>query len=219
MGFPELLVVGETSSVDFLALAKVGGDELLQQLLEIAGGVLPPVFLAPGQALQIPSLVFQKSCGYFLTFCSWSETEEELKLPDKSFLPESKTMTANIFLSIAKKVQEATSTSLSLPRFAQGHLIVGPSVTLLLNYWAFSLDPGPSACNNLGILLATTPWSITQYSDSQRPSFAVDMGRAYYKKGMEFDPEHPHLLTNMGSLLKETGDIEGAIQLSVFNTR
>lgn len=215
LGFPELETEGN-QSVDFLALARAGGDELLQTLLEESGGTFPPIFLTPDQALRIPSLVFMASRGYFPSLCSWSNMEERLKPPHKDSTTESNDMTANIFLSIAKKLQESASRSITITRFSSGQLVTGPSAILLLYYWAFALSPSPSACNNLGIILSTTAWSIAQPSDSQHRPFVVDIGKSYYEKGIERDPGHPHLLTNMGSLLKETGDLDGAIELSQF---
>ncbi|KAA8916078.1 hypothetical protein TRICI_001729 [Trichomonascus ciferrii] len=58
----------------------------------------------------------------------------------------------------------------------------------------------------MGILLASMP-SEPGGADSKR------LALEYYKYGLSLDPKHPHLYTNLGSLLREQGKTDDAIQI------
>ncbi|KAI0124430.1 glycosyl transferase family 41-domain-containing protein [Xylariales sp. AK1849] len=131
--------------------------------------------------------------------------------------------TSNSLLSLAKIFQDGMSNGGSAP----GLLRQPPGVDdiLALYYLSLSLLESPSTANNVGILLA----SVQQSSAAQPPSgmessanppipgilpgSGLDLALAYYKYGLSLDPKHVHLHTNLGSLLKDIGQLDLAIQM------
>ncbi len=88
---------------------------------------------------------------------------------------------------------------------------------LLLYYLSLVLNPSPSTANNIGILIssmsvlpekqfATGLNSNSNGNDvNNRYGLIKQLALEYYKYGLSIDPNHPHLYTNLGSLLKEQG--------------
>ena len=94
---------------------------------------------------------------------------------------------------------------------------VPPSLSLLLPlyYAALSLNPTASTCNNLGILLSSIP-TVTNVLDTTGQVQQVNgqsLAMQYYSHGLYLDPCHPHLYTNLGSLLKDLGHLNEAIKM------
>ncbi|KAK9447958.1 glycosyl transferase family 41-domain-containing protein [Limtongia smithiae] len=77
---------------------------------------------------------------------------------------------------------------------------------LPMYYLSLALHPSPSTANNIGILLA-----------SLAPAFPVPHEHAlaleYYRYGLSLDSRHPHLYTNLGSLLKDQGRLADAVTM------
>ncbi|MCJ1405403.1 hypothetical protein MMC11_008631 [Xylographa trunciseda] len=131
--------------------------------------------------------------------------------------------TSNSLLSLAKIYQDGMSTtgaSTSCPKAASGvHDI------LALYYLSLSLQPSPSTANNVGILLA----SVQQTAPSKHlarlkspqipnipgvmPGSGIGLALAYYNYGLNLDSRHAHLYTNLGSLLKDIGQLSAAIKM------
>ncbi|KXS10170.1 glycosyltransferase family 41 protein [Gonapodya prolifera JEL478] len=65
-----------------------------------------------------------------------------------------------------------------------------PHLAVALYYISLSIHPTANTCNNLGILLSP-----------QR----LDESIAWYEVGLQLDPTHVHLYTNLGSALKDRG--------------
>ena len=194
MGHTDTSQDDRIASFDLLEFARRAEDGLWQLIITEGDGTFPPFFASPQQTSDLPGAMFRASFGVFPSLCSWSEADERLEKPAADVVKQASELASNILLSIAKVVQDAKSATVHLPRF--DHLIhVGPSLSLLLCYLAFAVFPSPSACNNIGIILSTTHWMDARASD------AMSLARSYYEKGLDFDPEHAHLLTNMGSLL------------------
>lgn len=114
------------------------------------------------------------------------------------------TVVSNSLLNLAKIIQDGVNSGVP-------HRIVYINGKVPSHYDIFALyllslsfNPSPSTANNMGILLASLPSSET---DSKQ--FALE----YYRYGLSLDPKHPHLYTNLGSLLREQGKIEDAIQI------
>ncbi|OCB91876.1 TPR-like protein [Sanghuangporus baumii] len=206
MGYATESQVPQIASFDLLEFARNADDGLWRLIIAEGDGTFPPFFASPQQTSNLTGAIFKTSFGVFPSLCTWSEAENRLKRPPEDVASKGSELASNILLSIAKVVQESKSATVQLPRF--DHLIhVGSSLSLLLCYLAFAVFPSPSACNNLGIILSTTPWMDAKASD------AYGLARAYYEKGLELDPGHAHLLTNMGSLLKEAGQIMSAVEM------
>lgn len=171
-----------------------------------------PILLSPDMALRTASLVFAPQGD----------------LPGLRYLPEGMarkaalSTTSNSLLSLAKIFQD----SLSIPNTTttSPHRPTGIGDILALYYLSLSLQPSPSTANNVGILLA----SVQQYSiqsrrftnDSNIPSIpgvvpgsGVALALAYYNYGLNLDSRHAHLFTNLGSLLKDIGQLNAAIKM------
>ncbi|KAI9675137.1 MAG: hypothetical protein M1817_001545 [Caeruleum heppii] len=130
--------------------------------------------------------------------------------------------TSNSLLSLAKISQDGmTSGVTSSPVAASGvHDI------LALYYLSLSLQPSPSTANNVGILLASIQQAATPSKASATfastglphipgvvPGTGVALALAYYNYGLNLDARHAHLYTNLGSLLKDIGQLAAAIKM------
>ena len=130
--------------------------------------------------------------------------------------------TSNSLLSLAKIYQDSMSGGLSI----SGHkATTGTRDILALYYLSLSLQPSPSTANNVGILLASVQSNVQQRlapDDSIRqmpkipgvvPESGVGLALAYYNYGLHLDKKHAHLYTNLGSLLKDIGQLDSAIKM------
>ncbi|KAK8065705.1 tetratricopeptide [Apiospora hydei] len=130
--------------------------------------------------------------------------------------------TSNSLLSLAKIFQDGMPNGgLS---GAQGRPPSGVSDILALYYLSLSLSESPSTANNVGILLASvqqsspTPHLVAESPNAPlipgiTPGSGLDLALAYYKYGLSLDSKHVHLHTNLGSLLKDIGQLDLAIQM------
>ncbi len=132
--------------------------------------------------------------------------------------------TSNSLLSLAKIYQDhlTVSGSSTGPRAA-----TGPRDILALYYLSLSLLPSPSTANNVGILLATVQQTVPPHlalnsSTSAKqvlnipgvvPGSGVHLALEYYNYGLNLDKRHAHLYTNLGSLLKDIGQLNAAIKM------
>ena len=100
-----------------------------------------------------------------------------------------------------------------IPGFS-GKLNVNHSLSIMFYYLALSLSPSPSTYNNMGIVLSSVSTSVLQVSPEGETSVltGTNLARIYYTAGLQMDPNHPHLLTNLGSLFKDQGNLEEAIR-------
>ena len=140
--------------------------------------------------------------------------------------------------SLNAAIQTTSNSLLSLAKIYQDHLTnvgssggtrasTGPRDILALYYLSLSLLPSPSTANNVGILLATVQQSVPQYlalesSASAKqvlnipgvvPGSGVHLALEYYNFGLNIDKRHAHLYTNLGSLLKDIGQLNAAIKM------
>ncbi|KAK9466209.1 glycosyl transferase family 41-domain-containing protein [Lipomyces arxii] len=136
--------------------------------------------------------------------------------------------TANTLLTLAKIFQDALATGTNNPvpnmrnndnphqpgsKSANTHTLVeimghvlSSYDVLPLYYLSLALHPSPSTANNIGILLASLAGPLP--SPGER-SLALD----YYRYGLSLDARHPHLYTNLGSLLKDQGRLAEAVTM------
>ncbi|KAJ3158955.1 hypothetical protein HDU86_002124 [Geranomyces michiganensis] len=70
------------------------------------------------------------------------------------------------------------------------------ALAVSLYYVALSIWPNANTCNNIGILLA---------------GHRLDEALAWYDFGLKLEPSHVHLLTNLGSALKDRGQVGDGI--------
>jgi hypothetical protein len=190
--------------------------------------VLPLLFIKPENIFSMMTYLFSSTKGLFPGVVDEAGSNLDLKaIP--AVLPVGATnasrMTATVLLTVAKHLQEAARRGDTLPYTlpSNGHgtptIRASLSAALLLYYCALALHPSASVCNNLGILLSTLLGEhvtcLVKPHEATRPVFEVltgpSLARAYYHQGLILDSNHPHLLTNMGSLLKDEGKLDEAI--------
>ncbi|KAI0450191.1 glycosyltransferase family 41 protein [Xylaria acuta] len=172
-----------------------------------------PLLLPPAEARHTAQLVFAANG----------------ELPGLRFVPDGVpkrsaiSTTSNSLLSLAKIFQDAMSNGGSYPRLLQQPPGVGD--ILALYYLSLSLSESPSTANNVGILLAsiqhTRGTSLLRTTESLgtppisgiTPGSGLALALAYYNYGLGLDSKHVHLHTNLGSLLKDIGQLDLAIQM------
>ncbi|KAI0472196.1 glycosyl transferase family 41-domain-containing protein [Xylariaceae sp. FL0804] len=168
-----------------------------------------PLLLPPERARRTAQLVFAA----------------QGELPGLSFVPDGVakksaiSTTSNSLLSLAKIFQDAMSNGGSYPSLIRHPPGVGD--ILALYYLSLSLSESPSTANNVGILLASvqqpTPASAPPPQLIEIPGITPGSGLAlalaYYNYGLSLDAKHVHLHTNLGSLLKDVGQLDLAIQM------
>ncbi|RMZ76297.1 hypothetical protein DV737_g4903, partial [Chaetothyriales sp. CBS 132003] len=150
------------------------------------------------------------------------------ELPGLEFVPKgiafkaAVATTSNSLLSLAKIYQDAMSSASEVGTLRS----TSTRDILALYYLSLSLQRSPSTANNVGILLASVQQSIYM------PQIAVDaapdpMGHMpgvvsgsgvhlalmYYNYGLNLDNKHAHLYTNLGSLLKDIGQLPAAVKM------
>ncbi|KAI0016748.1 glycosyl transferase family 41-domain-containing protein [Xylariomycetidae sp. FL0641] len=152
------------------------------------------------------------------------------ELPGLRFVPDGVpkksaiSTTSNSLLSLAKIFQDAMSNGGSYPRLIRQPPGVGD--ILALYYLSLSLSESPSTANNVGILLASVQQTGSpgpaQPADHTRsphslpgikPGSGLALALAYYNYGLSLDAKHVHLHTNLGSLLKDIGQLDLAIRM------
>lgn len=191
----------------------------IQQVLAPNGGIpgasdpathARPLLLPPERARRTAKLVFSGNGD----------------LPGLRFVPEggpkraAVQTTSNSLLSLAKIFQDTMSSGSSAAGLAQKPAGVGDILSLY--YLSLSLQESPSTANNVGILLA----SVQQAAAAQSPETlslpnipgipsgsGLALALSYYNYGLTLDPKHVHLHTNLGSLLKDIGQLDLAIQM------
>lgn len=133
--------------------------------------------------------------------------------------------TSNSLLSLAKIYQDGMNSAAPSTRSTKTRQTYGTADILALYYLSLSLQPSPSTANNVGILLAGIPVQTPEHNTSQsdvkssptipgvKPGSGVALALAYYNYGLNLDPKHAHLYTNLGSLLKDIGQLAAAIKM------
>ncbi|CZS93471.1 related to UDP-N-ACETYLGLUCOSAMINE--PEPTIDE N-ACETYLGLUCOSAMINYLTRANSFERASE [Rhynchosporium graminicola] len=172
-----------------------------------------PLLLPPDRALQTARLVFTKN-GELPGLCH---------VPGGLARRAAVSTTSNSLLSLAKIFQDAMSNSSSRQRISRMPNGVGD--ILALYYLSLSLQPSPSTANNVGILLASVQQPPSSRSLESRdspaqpaipgvvPGSGVALALAYYNYGLNLDSRHAHIYTNLGSLLKDIGQLAAAITM------
>ncbi|KAJ0298433.1 hypothetical protein COL516b_009814 [Colletotrichum fioriniae] len=170
-----------------------------------------PLLLPPEQARRTAKLVFSNNGD----------------LPGLRFVPEGGPKraaiqtTSNSLLSLAKIFQDAMSSGSQAAGLVRKSAGVGDILSLY--YLSLSLQESPSTANNVGILLASVQQPMAATSSQTlsslpsipgiTPGSGLALALAYYNYGLTLDPKHVHLHTNLGSLLKDIGQLDLAIQM------
>jgi len=202
-------------------------DHLIKHILAVvaiengesmfSGGAQPtndPILLPPDKALQTARLCFpsQGELPGLKDIVSDG-------IPKKAAV----STTSNSLLSLAKIFQDGMATN--SPKSTAYQTKHGVREILALYYLSLSLQPSPSTANNVGILLASVQHAVpskqTQDSHNNQipripgvvPGSGIALALAYYNYGLNLDQRHAHLYTNLGSLLKDIGQLSTAIQM------
>ncbi|KAH8700634.1 UDP-N-acetylglucosaminyltransferase [Talaromyces proteolyticus] len=176
-----------------------------------------PILLLPDKALQTASLVFPP----------YGNPPGLQYVAEGLAKKAAISTTSNSLLSLAKIYQDGMST-MSTNGAAKAAAMSGVRDILALYYLSLSLQPSPSTANNVGILLASIqhnrPGRVRSRSHSGKPvppsdipgvgpSSGISLALAYYQYGLKLDSKHAHLYTNLGSLLKDIGQLQPAIRM------
>ena len=171
------------------------------------------ILLFPETALNTAKLVFPNR----------GELPGLVAVPEGQAMKAAISTTSNSLLSLAKIYQDGMSSSgatASSPKAAAGVQDI-----LALYYLSLSLQPSPSTANNVGILLASVqqsaPRNILRGGKNPQapiipgvmPGSGIALALAYYNYGLNLDSRHAHLYTNLGSLLKDIGQLSAAIKM------
>lgn len=171
-----------------------------------------PLLMPPEKAKLTANLVFAATGG---------------QLPGLRHVPDNNrkaaiSTTSNSLLSLAKIFQDAMSAGGATPGLrAQPS---GVCDILALYYLSLSLQESPSTANNVGILLASVQQASAQAASASStvyiprfpgivPGSGLELALAYYNYGLHLDQKHVHLHTNLGSLLKDIGQLDHAISM------
>ncbi|KAK0321735.1 hypothetical protein LTR91_002515 [Friedmanniomyces endolithicus] len=126
--------------------------------------------------------------------------------------------TSNSLLSLAKIFQDGMSNSARASGVTP--LACGVRDILALYYLSLSLQPSPSTANNVGILLASVQQAASPAHAHPKidipgvvPGSGIALALQYYNYGLQLDQHHAHLYTNLGSLLKDIGQLDAAINM------
>lgn len=205
---------------------KAGGIESLIQSILHALSVFAPkqsghpatqreenLLLPPEKALQTAKLCFP----YF------GDLPGLVAIDHQASKKVAVSLASNSLLSLAKIFQDGMNPNISpSPSLRSQH---GVRDILAMYYLSLSLQPSPSTANNVGILLASVQQSVTAKTPTKLPpgegfmfpgvipGSGIALALTYYKYGLNLDAKHAHLFTNLGSLLKDIGQLPMAIQM------
>ncbi|KAI9298100.1 TPR-like protein [Neoconidiobolus thromboides FSU 785] len=157
----------------------------------------PNVLLPPHVSLQLYGMLFANSGGILPGMLDRSRTE----ITQPNFHNLACQTTSVVILTLAKIYQDTCINPHPL------------SLLLPLYYLSLSLYPSPSTCNNLGILLSNIPAPLPTGNNQPPQVTGGNLALQYYSYGLTLDARHPHLYTNLGSLLKDMGNIGEAIRM------
>ncbi|ORY08017.1 protein prenylyltransferase [Basidiobolus meristosporus CBS 931.73] len=192
----EIVFDGHTLAEVVSSIARLAGMSTEEQSNP---GSLPMLLLIPEQAVQICKSIFVKSDGMLPGLASGYEKKAAGYSPSSSSVQQTNQTCSNILLTLAKLYQDNGSPA--------------PLQLLLpIYYLSLSLYPSPSTCNNLGILLSTVGAPAPTPKCSM-PLNGPALAYQYYTYGLTLDSRHPHLYTNLGSLLKDMGRLQDAIRM------
>ncbi|EOD45892.1 putative udp-n-acetylglucosaminyltransferase protein [Neofusicoccum parvum UCRNP2] len=170
-----------------------------------------PILLPPVAALRTAQLAFPNN----------GDLPGLRYIPNKGMSKKAAvSTTSNSLLSLAKIFQDGMASGLPKAAYQSAY---GVREILALYYLSLSLQPSPSTANNVGILLASVQQTIPPkkiYQDPQQtripgvvPGSGIALALAYYNYGLNLDAGHAHLYTNLGSLLKDLGQLKMAIAM------
>lgn len=214
-GEPPFLVRMSDPGFNLFDAVHTAGERLLTALLHVGGGTLPVLLLLPDLVARLSTVLFAHTSGTPPAICV-RHKEGAIQLPSESIKQQTNAMTSTILLTLAKRFQDSTALAgeEGIPGLGRS-IQPNTAFIIILYYVSLALEPSPSTYNNLGILLSgvSTTTVIVDADGRQQVLNGHVMANLYYRAGLQLDRTHPHLLTNLASLLKDLGQIDQAIQL------
>ncbi|CAO3598974.1 unnamed protein product [Absidia cylindrospora] len=194
---------------------------------------LPLVLLQPDQVTQIMQLMFPHTAGLLpglVGLCAntnkqhtqsvdmnnvYSDSGNAQSMVTSTAVRQTMQTTSTILLNLAKLYQDQMN---SPPKADKATTCPTLAMLIPLYYFSLALNPSPSTANNLGIILSNLSGvvcsnAVQLVSSSTPPLPLTGTMRAmqFYMYGLQLDAQHPHLYTNLGSLLKDMGHLQEAI--------
>ncbi|KAF9163245.1 hypothetical protein BGX20_001387 [Mortierella sp. AD010] len=207
---------------------------------ELEGAML---LLRPEEALQVTQVVFRETSGVLPGLATLAASSTEVGAPSaqsgvsSTLWQQANQTTSTILLTLAKLYQDVMDQPAKAKELAgTDNYVPTMSMLLPLYYLSLSLNPSPSTCNNLGILLSSIPPTAKVFSYPAAaqpmqlqvhanglvvpapvaPAYPITgqaLALQFYHYGLQLDPRHPHLYTNLGSLLKDMGQLNEAVSM------
>ncbi|KAG0368003.1 hypothetical protein BGZ54_002859 [Gamsiella multidivaricata] len=206
---------------------------------ELEGAML---LLRPEEALQVTQVVFRETGGVLpglailAASCTEASATSAQSGVSSTLWQQANQTTSTILLTLAKLYQDVMDQPAKAKELAgTDNYVPTMSMLLPLYYLSLALNPSPSTCNNLGILLSSIPPTakIFSYPAAQpmqlqvqanglviptpaAPAYPITgqaLALQFYNYGLQLDPRHPHLYTNLGSLLKDMGQLNEAVAM------
>ncbi|KAF9917473.1 hypothetical protein FBU30_000740 [Linnemannia zychae] len=206
---------------------------------ELEGAML---LLRPEEALQVTQVIFRENGGVLpgLAALAASCTDaagHTVGGVSSTLWQQANQTTSTILLTLAKLYQDVMDQPAKAKELAgTDNYVPTMSMLLPLYYLSLALNPSPSTCNNLGILLSSIPPTAKIFSyppvvqpmqleiqsnglvvpTPVTPAYPITgqaLALQFYNYGLQLDPRHPHLYTNLGSLLKDMGQLNEAVAM------
>lgn len=193
-------------SFDILQAVHVAGDDLIRLLIDPTTGTLPNVILFPDQIHQLSTFILSSQKGYLPGI---RITQLPAQLSDEQYCQESKMAMASVLVCLARRFQ--ASQTAEFFNISNKPFCTVEGLSLTMHYLAAALFPNASTLNDIGVLLCSLSSGEVATNVHGQQMNAREVARLYYEKGLQLDPSHPHLLSNLGSLLKDAGHMTGAI--------
>jgi predicted O-linked N-acetylglucosamine transferase (SPINDLY family) len=194
--------------------------------IETNKDAIPLVLLQPEQAIRILQIVFPTTNGILPALAATATTTTNSTATNNNHnetIQQTNQTTSTILLTLAKLFQDIMNPStpaLVAATATYNAAAYQPSLSTLLPlyYLSLALHPSPSTANNLGIVLsnisATVASSAVKINTTNNQLLTGTMlAMQYYMYGLQLDPRHPHLYTNLGSLLKDMGHLNEAVRM------
>ncbi|KAH0833110.1 TPR-like protein [Lanmaoa asiatica] len=195
---------------DILQAVHDAGDDLILLLIDPTTGALPNIVLLPDQIHQLSTCILSSQNGYLLAI---QAAQLPANLSYEQYCRESKMAMASVLLCLARRFQRSHTTELF--NISDKPFCTVEALALIMHYLAASLFPNASTLNDIGVILCGLGSEDTVTGIHGERTSAREVARLYYEEGLRLDPSHPHLLSNLGSLLKDAGHMTRAI--GVFN--
>lgn len=191
---------------DILQAVHIAGDDLIPLLIDPTTGTLPNVILFPEQIPQLSTCILSSQKGYLPGI---QATQLPAELSDEQYCQESKMAMASVLVCLARRFQ--TSHTTEFFNISNRPFCTIQALSLIMHYLAASLFPNASTLNDIGVILCGLGSGEAVTNIQGERTTAREVARLYYEKGLQLDPSHPHLLSNLGSLLKDAGHMTRAI--------